>query len=97
MLIFELAQLIIHIMRVAALDAGLPPAKPLLVLLFGEFVVLPEKKFRLRLVGGTKDIRIIDKPFLEQCIGGRIDVVDAAILVIRNPDKKAISKSAVAP
>ena len=84
-------------MRVTALDARLPPPEPLPVLFLRELAIFPEKKVRLSLVGRPEDISVVNEPFLEQLVCGGIDVINAAILVIGNPDQEAIVKSAVSP
>jgi hypothetical protein len=82
--------------RVAALNnAGLSAAKPFPVLILRELAVLPEKEIRLGFFGRTKDVRFADEPFLKECIRVGIDGVDAAILIVGNPDQETIGKCSI--
>jgi hypothetical protein len=81
--------------RVAALNAGLPAAEPFLVLILRELAVLPEKEIRLGLIGRPKDVRLADEPFLKERIRVGIDGVDAAILIVGNPDQETIGKCSI--
>src|SRR5258708_24965396 len=58
LVILELAQLVVYVVRVTTFDARLPAAKPLFVLLLRVLVVFPEKEIRLRLLGRPEDICI---------------------------------------
>lgn len=97
MFVLELAKLVIHVVRVAALDARFPPAKPVPVLLLRKPAGLPEEEIRLCLAGRTEDVCAIYQPFLEEFVGGGINIVDAAIFVVGNPNQEAARKSPVVP
>ena len=95
MMVFEPSQLVIHIVRVATLYAGLSPAKPFPVLILTEPGVFPQEKICLRFVRRAENVRFIDEAFLKKLVGPRVDSVDAAILVIGNPNQEAFVKSPV--